>query len=287
VTKAGSSPRESRIRSIGRHGFHHIAYRDWGDETAARTVFCVHGLTRNNRDFDPLARRLAKDRRVVCPDLVGRGDSDWLADPNDYHLAQYNVDLTVLAGRIGAESFDWVGTSLGAMMGIAFAGVPNSPVRHLVVNDIAPEVPLSALWRVAKYMQEDRRFADLAEVEAHLRETLAPFGPMTDADWRRMARTSATETDSGFRLAFDPGISRNARRTSLLIHFNLWRYWDCITCPVLILRGAESDFLTPALLKRMRRRLPHAEVLEFEGIGHAPTLNSAEQIGIVQDWLDR
>ncbi|MGB3625327.1 MAG: alpha/beta hydrolase, partial [Henriciella sp.] len=193
----------------------------------------------------------------------------------------------VLAARIGAECFDWVGTSLGGMMGIAFAGVPNSPVRRLVVNDIAPEVPLSALWRVAKYMHEDRRFADLAEVEAHLRATLAPFGPMTDAEWRRMARTSATETDSGYRLAFDPGISRNARRTSLLIHFNLWAYWNRITCPVLILHGAESDFLTPALLERMCRRLPHAEVVEFEGIGHAPSLNTAAQIDIVQNWLDR
>ena len=284
---AKATPRWSRIRSVGRHGFHHIAYRDRGEATAAATTFCVHGLTRNSHDFDALARRLAKDRRVVCPDLAGRGRSDWLADPDDYHLAQYNVDLTVLAARIGAESFDWIGTSLGGMMGIAFAGVPNSPVRRLVVNDIAPEVPLSALWRVAKYMHKDRRFADLAEVEAHLRDILAPFGPMTDDDWRRMARTSATETESGYRLAFDPGISRNARRTSLLIHFNLWRDWERIACPVLILRGAESDFLTPALLARMRRRLPHAEVVEFEGVGHAPTLNAAAQIDIVQNWLDR
>lgn len=287
MTEDESSPRESRVRSIGRHGFHHIAYRDWGDLTAPKTVFCVHGLTRNSHDFDPLARRLAVDRRVVCPDLVGRGRSDWLPDPADYHLVQYNVDLTALAARVGTERFDWIGTSLGGMMGIAFAGLPHSPICRLVINDIAPEVPLSALWRVSEYMREDRRFPNLAEVESHLRATLAPFGPMTDADWRRMARTSAIETDTGLRLAFDPGISRNARRISLLIHFNLWRYWDRITCPVLILRGTESDFLTPELLDSMCRRLPHAEVIEFDGIGHAPTLNAPEQIDMVQHWLDR
>ncbi|WP_209427916.1 alpha/beta hydrolase [Pararhodobacter sp. SW119] len=287
MTNAEPSLREAKVRSIGRHGFHNIAYRDWGDLNAPKTAFCVHGLTRNSHDFDPLARRLAVDRRVVCPDLVGRGHSEWLPDPNDYNLLQYNIDLTVLAARVGAERYDWIGTSLGGMMGIAFAGLPNSPIRRLVVNDIAPEVPLSALWRVSEYMREDRRFDNLEEVETHLRATLAPFGPMTDADWRRMARTSSTETEAGFRLAFDPGISKNSRRTWLLVHFNLWRYWDRITCPVLILRGTESDFLTPRLLDRMCRRLPHAEVIEFDGIGHAPTLNAAEQIDPVQNWLDR
>lgn len=287
MTQEDISPRESRVRSIGSHGFHHIAYRDWGDLNADRTTFCVHGLTRNSHDFDPLARRLAVDRRVVCPDIVGRGRSDWLPDPADYHLVQYNIDLAVLAGRIGAERYDWVGTSLGGIIGIAFAGLENSPIRRLVINDIAPEVPLSALLRVSKYLNEDRRFANLALVELHLRATLAPFGPMTDADWRRMALTSVIETDNGFRLAFDPGISKNARRTSLLINFDKWRYWDRITCPVLILRGAESDFLTPSLLDRMLRHLPHAEVVEFAGVGHAPTLNAAEQIDIVQQWLDR
>ncbi len=278
--------RDSSVRSIGRHGFHRIAYRDWGEATAVRTVFCVHGLTRNSHDFDPLARRLAADRRVVCPDLVGRGRSEWLTDPADYNLVQYNIDLAVLAARIGADSFDWIGTSLGGLMGIAFAGLPDSPIRRLVVNDIGPEVPLPALWRVSRYMYKDHRFADLEQVEAHLRDALAPFGPMTDADWRHMARTSVIECGDGLRLAFDPGISRNARRSSLLIHLNLWRYWDRITCPVLILRGAESDFLPPRLLERMCRRLPHAEVIEFEGVGHVPTLNSGEQIDILQDWLE-
>lgn len=283
--RTAPEPRDASVRSIGRHGYHRIAYRDWGDP-AAPVVFCAHGLSRNSHDFDPLARRLAAHRRVVCPDLVGRGRSDWLADPADYHLIQYNLDATVVAARVGAESFDWIGTSLGGLMGIVLAGVPNSPIRRLVVNDIAPEVPLSALHRLARYLGAEPRFPDLASVEAHLRETLSPFGPMTDADWRRMAETSAVATDRGYRMAYDPEIAHNFRRFWLPIHTSLWRFWDRITCPVLILRGARSDFLTPPLLDRMLRRLPHAEVIEFEGVGHTPTLNADAQIMPLLRWLE-
>jgi pimeloyl-ACP methyl ester carboxylesterase len=174
---------------------------------------------------------------------------------------------------------------LGGLMGIVLAGVPNSPIRRLVINDIAPEVPMTALQRLAIYLGADRRFPDVAAVEAHLRETLAPFGPMTEADWRRMAETSAVATEGGYRLAYDPGIAHNFRRFWLPIHANLWRYWERISCPVLILRGTESDFLSPLLLERMVRRLPHAEVVEFEGVGHTPTLNAATQIEPLLHWL--
>ncbi len=279
-------PEEDWVQSIGRHGYHRIVYRDWGDPAAPETIFCVHGLTRNSRDFDPLARVLATNRRVICPDLAGRGRSDWLADPADYHLQQYNLDLTVLAARIAAKSFDWIGNSLGALIGISLAGAENSPVRRLVINDIAPEVPFAALSRVTRYMGESYCFETLDAVEAHLRQTLSPFGPMTDADWRRMARNSAVASGDGYSLAFDPEICQNFRRYWLLVHFNLWRYWENITCPVLILRGTESDFLTKPLLDKMLRRLPHAEMIEFEGVGHTPTLNAPEQIEPVVSWFE-
>lgn len=281
-----AEPRDCLVRSVGRHGYHRVAYRDWGDPDSEETVFCIHGLTRNSHDFDPLARVLAQTRRVVCPDLVGRGRSDSLRDPADYHLLQYNLDFTVLEARIGADGFDWIGTSLGALMGMSLAGIENSPIRRLVVNDIAPEVPLPALRRVTSYMGPDYHFETLKAVEEHLRTTLAPFGPMTDADWERMAETSSVETETGFRMAFDQRILRNFQYYWLMVHFNLWRYWDKITCPVLILRGTESDFLTRPLLDKMLARLPHAEFIEFEGVGHTPTLNAAEQIDPVIEWLD-
>ena len=170
-------------------------------------------------------------------------------------------------------------------MGMVLAGIPNSPIRRLVINDIAPEVATAALQRLALYLGADRRFPDLKAVEAHLRETLAPFGPMTDADWRRMAETSVRKSGEDYRLAYDPGIAQNFRRFWLPIHATLWRYWDRITCPVLILRGTESDFLSTPLLERMVRRLPHAEDVEFDGVGHTPTLNATQQITPVVNWL--
>lgn len=281
-----SRPREGRINCIGYKGFHRIYYRDWGKTTSAETVFCLHGLTRNSRDFDPLAAVLARKRRIVCPDLVGRGQSEWLADGDGYQLPQYNVDFNALVNRIGCETFDIIGTSLGGLMGMAMAGMPKSPVRRLVVNDVAPEVPLTALRRLSNYLGEDPRFDSMEELEAYLRITFAPFGPMTDADWKRMAKTSARETDQGIGLAYDPAISYHYQRYWLLSYLDLWSYWRNISCPVLILRGAESDFLTQPLVTKMLESLPCAELIEFEGVGHTPTLNAAEQIEPIRRWLD-
>ncbi|MFD3191941.1 alpha/beta fold hydrolase [Sedimentitalea sp. HM32M-2] len=277
------SPRDCSVRSINRHGFHTLRYRDWGDPDSDRTVLCFHGLTRNSHDFDPLAKSMSRDHRVVCPDIVGRGRSDWLARDSGYHLVQYNFDAALLAARVGAPHYGWIGTSLGGLMGISLAGMENSPISRLVINDIAPEIPLPALRRVSRYIR-NKTFEDLESAEAHLRETLAPFGPMTDRDWKRMVQTSTYRDQDGIRMAFDPGIFSNFQNYWLMSHFNLWRYWERITCPVLILRGTESDFLPSHLLDKMIDRLPHADVIEFENVGHTPTLNAAEQIEPVLAW---
>ena len=279
--------RTGAVRCISRHGFHRVAYRDWGRSNARNRALCVHGLTRNARDFDPLAKRLSETHRVICPDLAGRGDSDWLKDKSDYHLLQYNMDMTVLAAKTGLDGFDWIGTSLGALIGISLAGIENSPIRRLVVNDVAPEIPFAALSRITSYTASNLLFDDLGGVEAHLRQTLASFGPMTDADWVRMARGSVLKAEGGYVMHHDPGIMQNFRRYGMFMHFSLWKYWDRITCPVLILRGTESDFLTQGLLAKMVERLPDAEVVEFPGVGHTPTLNAPSQIDPVLDWLDR
>ena len=279
--------RRGSVRCISRHGFHDVAYRDWGAIDAKDRALCVHGLTRNARDFDVFAARLAATHRVVCPDLAGRGDSDWLSDKSDYHLLQYNMDMTVLAAKTGLDGFDWIGTSLGGLMGIALAGIPNSPIRRLVVNDVAPEIPFPALRRITSYTGSTSIYRDLGAVERHLRETLAPFGPMTDADWARMARTSALKAEGGYIMHHDPGILQNFNRYAIFMHFSLWRYWERITCPVLILRGTESDFLTEGLLARMLDRLPTADVIEFRGVGHTPTLNAPGQIDPVLEWLTK
>jgi pimeloyl-ACP methyl ester carboxylesterase len=286
--KYGPPDRTGKVMCINSKSFHHIAYQDWGDINSPETIFCLHGLTRNSHDFDALAKKLSETRRVICPDTAGRGESDWLPDHEDYQIQQYNMDFSVLAASTGLEKFDIIGTSLGGMMGMVLAAMKNSPVRRLIVNDIAPEVPHSAMARLGSYLHLDPFFNTLDEVEAHLRKTLAPFNPMTDEDWLHLAQTSSRPDEGGYRLAFDPDISNTyGRRYWYLMYFNLWKYWVRIRCPVLILRGKDSDFLTEHLLDRMVRKLPKCSVVEFENTGHTPTLNAPEQIDPIIQWLDK
>lgn len=278
--------RTGSVISINTKSFHRVVYQDWGNADNPDTLFCLHGLTRNARDFDVIARRMADKRRVICPDMAGRGKSDWLPNNQDYQIPQYNVDLMMICASLGCERFDILGTSLGGMMGMILAAMRNSPVRRLIINDIAPEVPHTAMARLGRYLHLDPHFDTLADLEQHLRETLSPFHPMTDDDWHRIAKNSSRKVDGGYKMAFDPDISNTyQRRYWYMMYFNLWKYWVRIRCPVLILRGKESGFLTEHLLERMLSKLPHADVLEFDGAGHTPTLNAPEQIDPVLQWL--
>jgi pimeloyl-ACP methyl ester carboxylesterase len=172
-------------------------------------------------------------------------------------------------------------------MGIILASMDRSPIRRLVINDIAPEIPMVALQRLSQYLGENPLFEDLEQVEAYIREKYASFKPMNDANWKAMAENSALKSDAGYRLTYDPAIAENYRRYWLLMHFNVWNYWKRLTCPVLVIRGTESDFLTDPLVEKMKRTLPHAEFIEFTGVGHTPTLNSKEQIDPIREWLNR
>lgn len=279
------TPRIGKVRCLSPHGFHNVAYRDWGGRAQENHLFCVHGLTRNSQDFDFLASQFRDWGRVVCMDLPGRGASDWLKNSRDYHLAQYNADANTVTEAVGLTHFDWLGTSLGGLMGIALAGLDNSPIRRLIINDVGPEIPLTALRRITSYVAHQNTFDDLEQVEGHLRNTLSPFGPMTDENWQRMAVTSSVPMEGGYRMHHDPGIMDNFRAYFMFTHFNLWRFWDRIKCPVLILRGATSDFLTERISRRMLTRLPGAQMVEYEGVGHTPTLNAAWQVDPIRDWL--
>ena len=279
--------RTNEVLSISRRRFHRIAYTEWGDRNSSRVVVCVHGLTRQSRDFDFLAAALAAEGYyVVCPDLAGRGRSGWLPDPEDYALPQYAVDMTTLIARLGVAEVDWIGTSLGGLVGMVLAGMPHSPIRRLVINDIGPCLPWAALRRIGDYLRRaPRHFPDLAAAERYHREVLAPFGQLTDAQWSHLTRYSVVpDGDDGYRFNYDPGIVQ-AFRPGWVYNLNLWGYWDAIRCPVLVLRGAESDLLLPHTAAEMARRGPEAEVIEIEGCGHAPALLDDEQIGIIANWL--
>lgn len=265
-------------------GFRRMAYRDWPGQ--GPPVLCLHGLTRNGADFDVLAAHLsAMGRRVACPDALGRGLSERLGNPAEYAPPRYLADMTVLLARLGGDRVDWIGTSMGGIVGMLAAAQPESPVRALVLNDVGPFIPAAALRRIGEYVGRDPVFADMATLEAHLRDVHAPFGPLTDAQWRRMAESSAApQPDGTLRLAYDPAIGQAFRGP--LTDVDLWPVWDAIRCPVLVLRGESSDLLTAETAAGMARRGgARVRVETIAGCGHAPALVDAAQVALVSDWL--
>jgi pimeloyl-ACP methyl ester carboxylesterase len=275
------------VLGLGIEGFHRIAYTQWGEASAKRTLMCVHGLTRNARDFDRIGESLAPRFRVVCPDVAGRGQSDWLRDPSHYHYLQYNADMNAVIARLDVDELDWLGTSMGGIIGMMLASLPGTPIRRLILNDVGPHLPREGLKRLADYLGHELPvFVDLDDVVDHFREIYAPFGPMTDDDWQHMAEHSVnySDNDNGYVLKHDPSISYWFKN-GVIIDVSLWEYWDKLRCPVLVIRGEKSDFLSPATVEEMRRRGPDVTVIEVPGVGHTPTLNNEEHIRLIERWL--
>ena len=273
------------VLGLSSGGFHRIAYTQWGDPRNPKVLICVHGLTRNGRDFDFFAQALAEHYRVLCPDVVGRGQSDWLPNKADYNYPQYLQDMNALIARSGAEQVDWVGTSMGGLIGMIMAAQPNTPLRKLVINDVGPFIPRSALERIASYLGQTPSFKSLADMEAYVRQIAAPFGPLSDAEWRHLTIHSARQTEQGdYIFRYDPGIAEPFQALSDK-DVDLWPYWDQLHCPTLLLRGQESDILRHEDALAMTQRGPRPELIEFDGIGHAPTLMDESQINPVRDWL--
>lgn len=301
--------------SLGTEGFHRIAYTDWGDARNPRLTLCVHGLARNCRDFDRLAAALESEYRVICMDVVGRGDSDWLEDKNGYCFPTYLGDAAALIARVTSPPVDgllenmrsrlfgerpqptlnWIGTSMGGLIGMMLAAKPGSPVRRLVLNDVGAFVPWSALIRLKGHVGNDTHFADPAAVEAYVRRACGSFGPLDDDWWRHLA-THAAEADAagGYRLRYDPDIRRGMPvhldpelplGLEILRGINLWSIWQQVRCPVLILRGADSDVLTADTAEEMRSGKTNVEVVEFPCVGHAPSLATSEQIEAIRSFL--
>ena len=266
-------------------GSHRIAYTEWGDAGNPRVLVCVHGLTRNGRDFDTLAAALAGEYRVVCPDVVGRGASDWLEEKSEYGYPRYVADMLALVDHLEAREVHWVGTSMGGLIGMFLAAMPESPITRMVMNDVGPFLPQAALERIVSYVGDDPRFADMEALDAYLRVIYAPFGPFTDAQWRGLVESSARVLDSGeVALAYDPGIAmplRSMPREDI----DMWAVWDEVASPVMVIRGENSDVLLADTAERMTTSGPGARLEVFAGVGHAPTLMSDDQIGLIRDWL--
>lgn len=272
-------------RLDGPHAAVELAYVEWGEPGAEQVVLCVHGLTRNARDFDHLASALAaKGARVLAVDMVGRGRSSWLDDPKGYAIPAYASHLARFCELLALPPVDWIGTSMGGLIGMALAASERPPLRRLVLNDVGPFVPKLALAQIKLYLGLDLVFADLAALERHLRQIHAPFGPLSDAQWQHLAEHSARRDETGWRLHYDPAI-RVPYQDLAGEDLDLWPLWDQIRCPTLVLRGADSVLLTAATADEMARRGPGATVQTFTGVGHAPALMAPDQIALIERWL--
>lgn len=302
-------------------GGHRMAYWQWGDPANPHVVMCVHGLSRQGRDFDVLARYLCDQVRVVCPDVVGRGQSDWLKDPMGYQVPLYAADMLVLLARLHQQSpittLDWVGTSMGGLIGMAIAGQPGlrvaaatpgttasaashgapallpAPVHRLVLNDVGPAIEWQAIERIAAYLGKAGHFSSLQQAADAMWAVSTSFGPHTPEQWlalsRHMVKPAPDAAAGSLVLHYDPAIAvpvraateESARQGEAM----LWQLYDNIKAPTLIMRGAESDLLSHATALAMTQRGPRARLVEFEGVGHAPTLVAMDQVSTVGDFL--
>jgi pimeloyl-ACP methyl ester carboxylesterase len=267
-----------------------MTYKEWGEPDNPKVLVCVHGVTRVSDDFDNLARELCRDYRVACPDIVGRGRSDWLRDPQYYQLPQYVNDMVTLLARLNADTVHWVGTSMGGLIGIGLAGLQDSPVRKLVINDVGPTLSADALKRIGEYIGHAARFATFEEAAHYIRTISQPFGPHTEEEWRKLAADVLRQDEDGQWIRnYDLGLSVPFKSASpeAAGHAEaiLWASYDRIACPTLLLRGRESDLLSHDVAQAMTERGPKAKLVELEGVGHAPTFTHADQIAIVRDFL--
>ena len=287
MAEAGlAEPRRRSVQCASAKGLHRIAYLEWGDPRNRDVLICVHGLARSSRDFDELARALCGHFRVACPDLAGRGDSDRLPDPALYVVPQYVSDMVTLIARLDAESVNWLGTSLGALIGMALAAQSGTPVKKLILNDAGPVIAKAALERIAAYLGKTPVFGSIEEAEKYVRSISVPFGPHSEAQWRFLTETWVRKDAEGkWRPHYDPRIADEYRRTLPDKDIELWYLYDAIRCPTFVLRGAQSDLLSRETADAMARRGPKAKVVEIPGVGHAPTLLNPEQISIARNFL--
>ncbi|WP_420730472.1 alpha/beta fold hydrolase [Hwanghaeella sp. 1Z406] len=277
---------EKSVRCAHVGGFHDMVYSDWGPRTGAYAIVCVHGLTRNGRDFDRLAMELARTGyRVLAPDIVGRGRSDHLGPLASYEIAQYINDITVMLAAEGLRNVDWVGTSMGGLIGMSIAVMTGHPIKRLLLNDVGPHVPKEALQRIGDYVGVPWRFDSFDLALNHVRQAYAPFGLKTEEDWRYLAELSLKqEADGKWVMAYDTRIA-DAFKNTEITDIDLWPFWAQISTPTLVLRGEDSDLLSRETAEQMTRTGPKADLIEVSGCGHAPALMDAHQIGLVMDWV--
>lgn len=271
-----------------------LAYYKWQHDDVAlpqRTIVCVHGLTRNGRDFDYLASHLASTQpvRVISVDIAGRGLSDRLVNPADYNYATYVQDMLALLAHLGVGMVDWVGTSMGGLTALFLQQAAPGIIKRLVLNDIGPHLPSTSLKRIARGLDNVHTFSDAEQAMAKFRSMLAPFGVKEEEHWQHLFRHSLVRDKKGnYIFHFDPRIRKSTFSADVekIVDVELWSTWEmALSIPTLIIRGTESDILLPTTAKRMVEQHNKAQLVEFPGVGHAPALMDAEQTKMIGDWL--
>jgi pimeloyl-ACP methyl ester carboxylesterase len=290
-----SEPRFKSVQCISPAGLHRVAYKEWGAADNPKVLVCVHGVTRVGDDFDDMAQALCDTWRVVCPDIVGRGRSDRLRDPVGYQVSQYVADMVTLIARVTAgsdnEDVAWFGTSMGGLIGMSLAALEGSPISRLVINDIGPALGGEALQRIGEYIGQDVRFPSFAAGADYIKAVSTTFGPHADAEWHKLASdVLRQDADGQWRRHYDLNLAQPFRSMTVERAAEdeaaLWAAWDAITCPTLLVRGAESDLLSRATAQQMTTRGPHARLVELPGVGHAPTFVHADQIALARTFLN-
>jgi len=281
---------------------HRMAYWQWGDASNPRILMCVHGLSRQGRDFDSLARSLCDRYQVICPDVVGRGHSDWLADPKSYQVFSYVADMLALMQQLRAEvkatdpiDIDWVGTSMGGLIGLGFSTLPPQvsgvKLRRFVLNDVGPKLNHEAIVRIGEYLGQPMHFTSEQQAADYLLSISAGFGPHTPEQWLALSRPllRPAPDGNGLILHYDPAIAEPFKTVTADAATSgeamLWQVYDALTCQVLLMRGKDSDLLDIDTAKAMTERGPKARLVEFPGVGHAPTLIAPDQISAIKDFL--
>jgi pimeloyl-ACP methyl ester carboxylesterase len=270
---------------LGVSGFHNLHATEWGPPGSERVVLCAHGYSGNGRDFDVLARALAaQGARVICPDFAGRGRSAWLPSFS-YHFAQYLADVRTLLTHLKLGEVDWIGTSMGGLLGMMLAAQAHSPVRRLVVNDAGAYLPLDALQHISRNLHSAQPFASLQQAEAHLRHTHREWGDISDAQFRQLTLHGTRRERDGFHLHYDPQLATALQPMPFAPGIYLWDSWYRVRCPVLLLRGERSAVFPAHVAQTMLDVKPQARLLELAGCGHAPALMSREQVAAVRDFV--
>jgi pimeloyl-ACP methyl ester carboxylesterase len=264
-----------------------MAVHDWGELTNQNVLVCVHGLSRNGRDFDVIADALSDRYRVLCPDVIGRGESDWYATAAEYVIPNYVAAMLKMLNDLAIKEYDWIGTSMGGLIGMVMAASPNSGMRKFVINDVGPEIERAALERIAVYMSaRPPAFPDYISLYNTAQPAIAPFGPLTDEQKHHIIATSCRKREDGlWEFKVDPKIGEAFVAGLKAPAVDLWPLWSSINVKTLILRGRSSDLLSESTTNKMLSHARLSRMITIEDTGHAPMLMDDATIAQVREFL--